>query len=86
MVSSLQIYHNVFYENKNYVRFRYAYHAEEDCIRKCKKKNIKLSQCKMYILRVGDGVCKPCVKCQKILNKYKISKVFCMNKHKSKFT
>lgn len=57
-------------------------HAEIDAIRKVKDKSF-LSYCDLYICRLKykgdkmvDGLAKPCVGCQKAIDKFKIKRVF----------
>jgi hypothetical protein len=67
--------HNVFYEVH-----KYSIHAEQDCIRKCDKKYLK--DCYMVLLILNNNpninVCS-CDKCTKLINKYKIKKVYCIS-------
>jgi deoxycytidylate deaminase len=55
---------------------KYTIHAEQDCIRKCPKN--KINRCFMVLVKIThlDNVA-PCAMCAKLINKYKIKKVYC---------
>jgi deoxycytidylate deaminase len=57
---------------------RYSIHAEQDCISKCPKKLI--SKATMLLVRETcmENVL-PCSSCKKIIEKYKIKRVYCTN-------
>ena len=61
-----------------YVPKRYSIHAEKDCISKCPKKLI--SKCTLVLVRktCAEDI-KPCDMCMKLINKYKIKKISCIN-------
>jgi tRNA(Arg) A34 adenosine deaminase TadA len=57
---------------------KYTWHAEQQCIKRCKNKQI-LKDCIMVLVRLDrhnnciDGI--PCSMCENIIKKYKIRKV-----------
>lgn len=61
-----------------YEAYKYCIHAEQDCISKCRNKNI-LKYCSLILVKLtGQGntkQCEPCNKCLHIINKYKIKKI-----------
>ncbi len=63
---------SVFYE-----AYKYGIHAEKQAIMSVRNKNL-LSESKIIIVRLNNGSiveAKPCVKCQNLLDKYKLSKI-----------
>lgn len=67
------MYGIVFYKPKCH-----TIHAEQDCISKCPKKII--SKATLLLVRETNGEdIGPCYKCQKIIDKYKIKSVYCIN-------
>lgn len=67
----------VFYEPN-----KYSVHAENEAIRKIKNKNI-LKHCKIFIGKITDGEITqalPCEMCNKLLKKYGVKKICCIDK------
>jgi cytidine deaminase len=61
-----------------YVPKRYTVHAERECISKCPKKLI--SKATLLLVRETCGTeIGPCGMCQKLIDKYKIKSVICVN-------
>ena len=61
---------------------KYSTHAEISAINKVKNKK-QLSECEMYIVRIGPDklnnmlkYSKPCINCQNYINKYNIKKIY----------
>lgn len=56
---------------------KHTYHAEQMCIKKCKKSLLK--RCKLIIVKLRKDdtlkLCEPCPMCNKLINKYKILSV-----------
>lgn len=70
----------VIYGRVFYVRNRYSVHAEKCAIMQTKNK-AQLKYCKIIIVKLhNDGIdyATPCEMCQKLLNKYKIDKIYSM--------
>lgn len=67
----------VFYELN-----KYSVHAENEAIRKIKNKNI-LKECKIFIGKITNGEISqatPCDMCNKLLKKYGVKKICCIDK------
>ena len=62
-----------FYEAK-----KYSIHAEQDCINKCRNKNI-LKYCTLVLIKFGTNQqirsCQPCQMCSHIIRKYGVRKI-----------
>jgi len=55
---------------------KYSWHAERNCIKKCKRKNV-LTGCDMYIVKITDYPFDgPCITCHKIIKKYGIKNIY----------
>jgi deoxycytidylate deaminase len=69
------------YNNNCYQHNKYSIHAERDAIMKIKDKSI-LKYCKIYSIRINNelnihqGI--PCDMCNKLLNKYNLTKILCI--------
>jgi hypothetical protein len=61
-----------------YVANKYSIHAEQNCIQRCKNKNI-LKECTLILVKLNSKKqlvkCESCDKCCHVINKYKIKKV-----------
>jgi len=75
---------NVIASGNNYYKGEHSIHAEVDAISKLRGKEKEvLSQCELYVVRIGPGkmnnclkYSKPCCNCQKYILKKRIQKVF----------
>ena len=68
--------HNKYTHRKCFKNY-YSIHAEVDVINKCRSIDLKKNKVIMYIVRIGNNgavqYSKPCVKCQKLLIKKKVT-------------
>jgi deoxycytidylate deaminase len=67
------MYGIVFYKPKCHTT-----HAEQDCISKCPKKLIGKATLLLVRESCADKI-GPCDKCLKLINKYKIKSIYCIN-------
>lgn len=75
----LQNLDNVFYEV-----YKHSIHAEKEAIMSVKDKTI-LANSKLVVIKILDNkisFASPCKMCQKLLNKYKISRICSINDKK----
>ena len=68
----------VIYVSVFYVRNKYSVHAEKCAIMQVKNKH-RLQYCKIVIVKINNrniDFATPCEMCQKLLKKYKITKIY----------
>lgn len=62
-----------------YVAYKYSIHAEQMCISKCKNKSLLANSILVLVRISSDGniiPCFPCHKCEHIITKYKVRRVY----------